>query len=261
MTQPPPPFAWAQAPTPQPLSLVQAVRIHALVQIRRSLYLRVIWPWLAVHAALVLGGWAILHWSVESGDGFDKYLRDWGMNAIALVALGLGTGALKQDAEAGALGFFLLRPRGPVALPIGRWLAVTVIAGALGLTSVTLLWVGSQGTTLAQSFTDLLRLWLAAVLAAAAYSASFLAIAVWFRAAIGVAVAWLVVLDGLAKASDAFATLSPSHYLAAILGADVNPPTSLPGAVLALTLWTVVLLGACVARLQRDPPVTQNPSA
>lgn len=252
-------FTWLEAPIPEQLSLSQAIAVHARVQLRRTLRLRTLWPWLALQLACVLGGWAIVKFSVESAEHFDQYVEKWGLNAIALMALGLGTAALKQDAEAGALSFFLLRPRALVALPIGRWLAVTAVTAAVGMLAMSALWLASLMSVSPLRLTDLVRMNTAALLAAAAYTASFLTIAVYFRQAIGVAVGWLVLLDGMAKVSEAFATLAPSHYLAAILGTEATPEISTLAAIGSLLVWCVVLLAATVVRLQRDPPISVPP--
>ena len=130
-------WSWSQAPEAAKLTLPAATAVHMQVQLARTLRLRTLWPWLAVTLAVTLGGGAIVHFSVESADRFADYVDSWGIRAIALVALGLGTAAVRQDAEAGALSFFLLRPQAKTALPIGRWLAVSLVAGALGVLSVT----------------------------------------------------------------------------------------------------------------------------
>ncbi len=252
-------WSWIAAPEARKLSLAAAVGVHLRVQLARTLRLQTLWQWLAVMLAVTLGGWAIVRFSVESADRFTEYVHTWGIRAIALVALGLGTAAIRQDAEAGALAFFLLRPQAKRALPLGRWLAVTVVAGALGEASMLVLWLVTRGTSAQMPLAELPPLLLAAALAAATYSATFLAIAVWFRAAIGVSVGWLVLLDRLASASTSFAAIAPSHYLATIVGEESAPETTLPAAVLALVVWTALMLVAAVVRLQREPPMTNQP--
>ena len=253
------PWSWLEAPPARQLSLAAAVRVHAQVQLARTLRLRGLWPWLALALAVALGGWAIVRFSVESAERYGEYVRMCGINAVALVALGLGTSALRQDAEAGALAFFLLRPRAPIALPLGRWLAVSLVAAGLGAACLGTLWLVTQGSAAALGFGDLLRMLLAALLAGLTYTAVFIAFAVWQRAAVGVSVGWLVVGDGMAKKSDAFAALAPSHYLAAILGHATSPSTSLARAALSLLVLAAVALAAAVVRLQRDPPIVAPP--
>ncbi len=249
-------WSWSQAPEARKLSLPAAVAIHAQVQLARTLRLRTLWPWLAVTLAVTLGGWAIVHFSVESAERFSDYVDTWAIRAIALVALGLGTAAVRQDAEAGALSFFLLRPQAKLALPIGRWLAASAVSGVLGEVSVLMLWLVTRGTSAEMPFTDLLALLLAAGLAAMAYSATFIAIAIWFRAAVGMSVGWLVLLDSLATQSASFAAIAPSHYLGRILGEESPPETTAVTAVAALLGWTVLMLVASATRLQREPPVS-----
>lgn len=251
-------WSWNQAPEAKKLSLPAAILIHMQVQLVRTLRLRTLWPWLAVTLAVTLGGWAIVHFSVESAERFAEYVDTWGIRAIALVALGLGTAAVRQDAEAGALSFFLLRPQAKTALPIGRWLAVSLVTGALGVLSVAALWLVTRGTSAEMPFTDLLRLLLAATLAALAYSATFLTVAIWLRAAVGMSVGWLVLFDGLATQSTSFAAIAPSHYLATILGRESPPETQAPMAVAALLGWTALMLVAATVRLQREPPLSQQ---
>lgn len=251
-------WSWLPAPEAKKLSLPAAVLVQMQVQLVRTLRLRTLWPWLAVTLAVTLGGWAIVRFSVEASDRFAEYVHTWGIRAIALVALGLGTAAIRQDAEAGALSFFLLRPQAKTALPIGRWLAVALVAGALGLLLMLVLWLVTRGTSASMPMADLPPLLLAAVLAAGAYSATFVAIAVWFRSAIGVSVGWLVVLDRLATQSVSFAVIAPSHYLATILGDESAPETTVPAAVGALLIWTALMLVAAAVRLQREPPMMQR---
>ena len=249
-------WSWSQAPEAKKLTLPAAVLVHAQVQLARTLRLRTLWPWLAVMFAVTLGGWAIVHFSVESADRFADYVDVWALRAIALVALGLGTAAIRQDAEAGALSFFLLRPQAKVALPIGRWLAVSAVAGVLGELSVATLWLVTRGTSAEMPFADLLSLLLASALAAMAYSATFLTIAVWFRAAVGMSVGWLVLLDTLATQSASFAAIAPSHYIGRILGEETPPEINAVTAVAVLVGWTGMMLVAAVVRLQREPPVS-----
>ena len=251
-------WSWLQAPEAKKLSLPAAVLIQMQVQLVRTLRLRTLWPWLAVMLAVTLGGWAIVRFSVEASDRFADYVHTWGLRAIALVALGLGTAAVRQDAEAGALSFFLLRPQAKTALPLGRWLAVTLVAGALGELAMLTLWLVTRGTSASMPLADLPPLLLSAALAAAAYSATFVTIAIWFRPAVGVSVGWLVVLDRLATQSTSFATIAPSHYLATILGEESPPETTALVAVLALLGWTGLMLVAAVVRLQREPPMLQR---
>ena len=251
-------WSWLQAPEAKKLTVPAAVLVHMQVQLVRTSRLRTLWPWLAVMLAVTLGGWAIVRFSVEASERFADYVHTWGVRAIALVALGLGTAAVRQDAEAGALSFFLLRPQAKIALPIGRWLAVTLVAGVLGELSMLLLWLVTRGTSAEMAVVDLPPLLLAAALAAATYSATFLAIAIWFRAAVGMSVGWLVVLDRLATQSTSFAVIAPSHYLATILGEESPPETTVPMAVLALLGWTALMLVAAAVRLQREPPSMQR---
>ena len=251
-------WSWIQAPEARKLSLPAAVGIHMHVQLVRTLRLRTLWPWLAMTLAVTLGGWAIVRFSVESADHFAEYVDTWGIRAIALVALGLGTAAVRQDTEAGALAFFLLRPQAKTALPIGRWLAVAVVAAALGVLSMLTLWLATRGTSGEMPFSDLASLLLAAVLAAMAYSATFVAIAIWARAAVGMSVGWLVLMDNLATKSTSFAAIAPSHYLATILGDESAPETTVPVAIAALLGWTALMLAAAVVRLQREPPMVQQ---
>ena len=247
-------WSWIQAPEARKLSLPAAVGIHMHVQLVRTLRLRTLWPWLAMTLAVTLGGWAIVRFSVESADHFAEYVDTWGIRAIALVALGLGTAAVRQDTEAGALAFFLLRPQAKTALPIGRWLAVAVVAAALGVLSMLTLWLATRGTSGEMPFSDLASL----LLAAMAYSATFVAIAIWARAAVGMSVGWLVLMDNLATKSTSFAAIAPSHYLATILGDESAPETTVPVAIAALLGWTALMLAAAVVRLQREPPMVQQ---
>ena len=65
-------------------------------------------------------------------------------------------------------------------------------------------------------------------------------------------VGWLVVMDGLATQSAGFATLAPSHYIAAVLGRETLPETAVPVAMAALLGWTALMLVAAVVKLQRS---------
>ncbi len=277
--------AWhfTHAPEPRRLDALSAVLVHFSLQIRRLLRFRVLGVWLFVSAAVVLGGFGLTRLSLSDPGVMVKWFGQFVLRAEGLTALGLATAAIRVDADAGVLGLFLLRPRAPTALPLGRWLAATVLTGALGL----LLWLGTvlavQGTVLLMPSAQLARMAWTTMLAAPAYCAIFLAFSCWFRNAAAVSLGWFTLADLLSPmGSDWLARFSPAHHLnLLVLGAypsasglskmvkdlaqmpqntvaDPLTPWILPiesGWLLALTAVALVL---AVVRLRREVPAGTN---
>lgn len=250
-------FRFDSQELPSPLGTVRATALHAVLHLQRMAGPRTLWPYLLIIVAVIAGGLGLARLSLREPDVIVRYVGQFALRALALVALGLGTGAIRHDAEVGALTAFLLRPRAEVALPVGRWLAVTALVTGLGWAMAAGVLASVAGTVLMPAPAWIARLVLAIALGSAAYSAIFLAIASFVRSAAAVGLAWMVAADlVLAARVDTIGVLSPSHWLGrlverppdvGLLGAD------LAQAVLGLMALTAAALAAAVWRFRRDP--------
>lgn len=272
-------WSYADAPRPRRLGTGYAIVLHAALHMRRLADLRVLWPWLLVTVGVVLGGLGLVRLSLSDPTAWQTYVKTFALRAEALIAMGLATAAIRGDADAGALGAFLMRPRAPVALPLGRWLAVSVAVALAGLAMLGGLVATAAGTTMMVEGAALGRMTLAVVLDAFTYSAIFLCIACWLRSAAAVGLGWFAVADlVLPPLSGSVAYLSPAHHLGLLVDgaypsvqglagmlseiakipaqptADPWNPWLVPVESGALLLLTAVPLVLAVVRLQREPP-------
>jgi hypothetical protein len=274
-----PGWRYATAPVPKRLATGAAIALHAGLHLRRLANPRALWPYALILVGTVLGSLALVRLSLSEPTALVKYFETIVLRAEALCALGLATAAIRNDADAGALGLFLLRPRAPVALPVGRWLAVgltVTVAGGLMLGGLVL---SAAGTTMQAPGPTLLRMLLAVVLDGFAYAAIFLSLACWFKSAAAAGLAWFGVADlVLPPLSDAVARFSPSHHLQLMVEGVYPPATDLmemvkglgkapvalppdpwnawlvPVECLALLLLTALPLGLAMWRMRRQPP-------
>lgn len=272
-------WTYAAAPKPQRLTTGAAIALHAGQHLRRIANLRQLWVYALIVVAVVLGNLAMVQFSLSQPSAMRTYFESFVVRAQAMCALGLATAAIRADADAGALGLFLLRPRAPVALPIGRWLAVGAMVALAGLLMVLGMAATAAGTTMMVDLGVLGRMTLAALLGGFTYSAIFLCIACWFRSAAATGLAWFAVADlVLASLSDTAGALAPSHHLQLLVQGVYPPNASLvdmvkrlaqaapppvasqwnawlvPIEVGALALLTAVALGLALWRLRRAPP-------
>jgi hypothetical protein len=274
-----PGWRYVAAPKPQPLNTVPAIALHAGLHLRRLARPRQLWPYGLILLGTVLGSLALVRLSLSEPGALVKYFETIVLRAEALCALGLATAAIRTDADAGTLGLFLLRPRAPVALPVGRWLAVglaVTVAGGLMLAGLV---ASAVGTTMQPDVGTLVRMALAVALDGFAYAAIFLCLACWFKSAAAAGLAWFGVADlVLPPLSDTVARISPSHHLQ-LLVEGVYPPASdllelvkgmgkvptqvppdpwnawlVPTETLALLVLTAIPLGLAMWRMRRQPP-------
>lgn len=242
-------------------SLPAAVALHLSIHLRRSLHWRAVVPALAVVILVALAGAALSRSSPGRWDLLPTYFSTVLLRAIALVALGFGTAAIRADAEQGALAAFLLRPRAPVALALGRLLAVALVVTSFALLAAGMLFGLAALIALPP---DLGRMpWQLAAAAGAGlcYGAIFVFFGAVFRHATALSLAYLVLIDmGLGAVSQRVGLLSPYQALSVL--ADVAPDASLSlgagvalwGALAQLGVLTVLAAGATVWRLQGDNP-------
>lgn len=260
---------------PDRLGYVQATLLHARLHALRLARWQTLWPWLALAVAAGVGGWVIARHSLEDAGAMQNYLQQFVLRVGALVGLALGVAAIRQDAEAGALPSFLLKPRAEVALPVGRFLAVSAWSGLLGTAAVGLALLGSWGTLLQPPAAMAGLLLLAAPLHAMAWSALCVGLGVWFKHAAAIAMGWLVVGDAvLGQFSAAGGLLSPGLHVSRMLGTgeveaqaaglvsqlqggagalpDIQPDPA--GGAMGLVILSALGVAAAVLRLQRDCP-------
>ncbi len=184
-----------------------------------------------------------------------------GLPALALFALGLGTGALRRDADHGALDAFLLRPRAAVALPLGRWLASTLVVTGFGYAAVALAAAATAAFARPLAIERIVLLVAGLPLGAAAYCAIFLAMATIGRSAAAVAVVWWLAVDfGLSRVADGLARVSVHPALLTVVGFDTDLSVggdaglAVRAAVVQLLLLTIAGLAVALVRLRGDAP-------
>jgi ABC-2 type transport system permease protein len=224
---------------PQAPPLLRALGLHMALHLRRSARLRVVVPalLLALGMAVAAGGLA----SSAPGDlkVVAQFFETFALRAMAIVALALGTGAIRSDAEHGALASFMLRPRAAVALPVGRLLAAISQLAIFSVLATVGIFAGAA-TLGVMPDPGRLPFQLAAALGAAlSYTAIFVLLGTVSRHAIALGLGWLVIIDmGLGNLSDRIGLLAPHNSLVAI--ASFDPDLSLVGSA-GVDLWLAVV--------------------
>lgn len=199
---------------PLRLGTASAVLLHAGLHLKRLAQPRALWPYLLIAVGVAAGGLGLVKLALSDPSAPIEYFRKFLLRGEALCALGLATAAVRADADAGALQYWLLRPRAAVALPIGRWLAVVAAVTGLGWLMALSVLGATAGTILMPPGEFVVRMLLSVPLAAMAYSAIFLWIASTVRAAAATGLLWLVLVDlGLASLSTTVGLIAPSQYL------------------------------------------------
>lgn len=246
---------------PSPPGTVAAVALHASLHLRRTIRLRRIWPALLLIALTVAAAAGIARVSAGEPRALLTFLSSLGVRVVGLIGLGFGTRALRADADHGALSAFLLRPRAELALPLGRFVATSLIVATLAVILVLAVQGAAFAFALPLAWERMPFVLSGMVTAALGYTALFLFFAAIVRPAAAVGLAWLVLIDlGLGNVSDTFARLTPGPSVAKIL--EFDPDLSLFGSAgvdLWLALGGVVLLSAlCLAgalwRFRGDAP-------
>lgn len=253
---------YTEATWPAPLSLPRAVALHAAVHLRRLLTVRRLWPYLLLMALPILASAGLARLALDDTSVIGRFFQYFTLRAMALMALGLGVAAIREDAEAGVLPLVLLRPKAPLAVPLGRSLAVTAVVGVLGSAMALGTLATLLGTPFAPDLPYVGRALLAAWFGAFAYSGVFIGFGSWFTSGTAVGLGWLVGVDlVLAPYAEAAGRLSPSHYLAVLAqtlpGRDLvaaQTAGQIPGALLGLVLVGALGAAAAVVRLRGDPP-------
>lgn len=254
--------SYTDATWPKPLSLPRAVLLHASVHLRRVLTLRRLWPYLLLMTLPILASAGLARLALDDTSVIGRFFQYFTLRAMALMALGLGVAAIREDAEGGVLPLVLLRPRAPLAVPIGRTLAVTAVVGTLGSAMALGTLATLLGTPFAPDLAYVGRAVLAAWFGALAYSGVFIGFGSWFASGTAVGLGWLVGVDlVLAPYAEAAGRVSPSHYLAILAqtlpGRDLvaaQTAGQIPGALLGLLLVGALGVAAAVVRLRGDPP-------
>jgi hypothetical protein len=256
-----PSFVYARGPALTPPPLVAATALHARLWLRRLVNLPLLTGLLMLGVVVVAAvvGVARLDPGTPRAilDAFDAFA----VPVVAMVALGLGTTALRRDADHGALDAFLIRPHAQTALPIGRWLATAALVAGfawllLALTGISAaLWVHPIAGD------RLLILALGLPLGAAAYAAVFFAFGAWSRAAAALSLGWWLVIDlGLSRVAELPAYLAVRPALVEILGFDSDVGLFTEGGAVfwaAVARLVVVIAAAVFAacwRLRGDAP-------
>lgn len=232
-------------------SLPAAIGLHAKVEVARLLRVSRAWPAVAVLlATLVIGGLVAFYTPIDLLIT-PRFFGTFALPALALVALGYGTGSLRADGDRGALSLFVMRPRGWLAVPLGRLIATGALMSLAGLA------LGGFSFGVAAAFAvppiegHLPHMLLAGALAGAVYTAMFMFVAATFQRATAASLTWLIGVDlTLARHVDALAVISPGPLLADI--ATRAPDLPLVGAGSG-DLWmgalNVVAIGLAAAGL------------
>lgn len=268
------------APLPHRLRPIEATVLHAGLHLRRLAQPRALWPYLLIAVAVSAGGLGLVKLALSDPSAPIEYFRKFLLRAVALSALGLASAAVRTDADAGALQYWLLRPRAALALPVGRWLAVVVAVTGLGWLMSLAVLGATAGTILMPPGEFIVRMLLSIPLAALVYSAIFLLIASTVRAAAATGLLWLVIVDlALASLSTTVGIVAPSQYLGTFIagapdaslidtlkakvGAAAGLATAatatatwqhVAGAAAGLVLLTGAALGGVVLRFRGNPP-------
>lgn len=236
-------------------SPARALLAHAQVQARRLVCWRELrWPSLVFAAATAACLTADAGPDLASTAAVELY--GWlGLGAAALGGLFIGASALRSDADVGALDLFLLRPGGRWAVPLGRGVAVWVVAGALCAGGALAMGVALRlaGVPLGVPQAGLAALVVG--LAGGLYGLVAFAIAAWVERATWAGLVYLVVFDtGLAAGVDSLGRWTVGTPARALLdsalsetswqAAPAESPALLLGrlAVLALVLAAVATL-------------------
>lgn len=240
---------------PQSPSLLRAAALQMGLHLRRCARLRIVLPALGLAVLCAVAAAGLGHASPGDLNVVPTFFETFVTRAIALMALAMGASAVRADADHGALAAFLLRPRAAVALPLGRLVATAALVGvfALGTTAAVFGSAAAFGVTV-----DAARLpfvGLAAVLAAASYTAVFVFLGAVSRHATALGLSWLVVVDmGLGNLSDRIGLLAPHNSLVLVAGFD--PDLALSGSAglgfwFALAQIAILSLGAAIGLVWR----------
>ncbi len=257
-----PTWSYRDAAWPAPLSNLAASFAHFGLHFRRLLSLRRSWPYYLLVVLPVLGSGGLARLAIDDASRIGTFFQEFVMRALALCALGLGVGVFREDADSGALPMLLLRPRAVVALPVGRWLAVSLFCTLLGVTMVAGVDLGLLGTPFSIGAAYFVRQLLAVLFGAMAYAAVFMAIGAWFKSGTGVGLAFLLIVDLImATKVDSMARAAPAHYLTVLIqtlpGKELEAAQTadqIPAALLGLVSLAALGCVAAVMRLRMDPP-------
>lgn len=204
-------------------ALTSAVWLHTTLWLRRLLQTRQA-VGLAVLALVVV---AVIVAVARQNPGdvaaVLEGLLSIGVPATGLVALGLGIGAIRRDADAGALDALMLRPHAAAALPLGRLLATALVVWGFALLVVVGCGVGDAWLGRVWPLARIALMIVALPLGALAYAAVFVAIGAWFRAAAAVSLVWWLAADlGLSRAIDGAARISVRPAFTTLLQFDTD---------------------------------------
>ena len=158
---------------PAPPSLLRATSLQLLLHVRRCSRLRIVLPVLALALLSAVAAAGLSHASPDNLTVVPTFFEAFVTRTIALVALAMGTSAVRSDADHGALAAFMLRPRAAVALPLGRLLATALLVGGFALLSTAGVFSGAAVFGIAVDPARLPYQALAALLAALSYAAVF----------------------------------------------------------------------------------------
>ncbi|MCO4761425.1 MAG: hypothetical protein KC502_07970 [Myxococcales bacterium] len=242
-------------------SMASALALHAGLHLRRSLKLRRMFPALLLIALVVAAGAGIARVSAGQPLALLTFLSTLGVRAVGLIALGMGTRALRADADHGALSAFLLRPRAAVALPIGRLFATIIMVSTLAVFMAVAVQGAALAVALPVEWARMPYIICGYVLASVGYTALFMLFASLLRPAAAIGLAWLVLIDlGLGNLSDRLGRLTPGPSAASIVNFD--PDLSLWGSagldlwfsVLSIVVLTVMCAGITLWRFRGDVP-------
>lgn len=253
-------FSLTDVSWPGRLGTGAAIALHTTQHLRNTLTLRRMWPYLLLVVLPIAAAAGLARLSIDDSSTIGRFYQHFAMRSLALCALGLGVAAIRDDAEAGALPLLLLKPRAPIALPIGRLIAVALMVCGLGGVMMTGTAGLMVGTLYSPDVGYLTRQVLAALFGGFAYAGIFLGMGAVFKAATGLGLGYLVAVDLLmAQWVDLAAKLSPSVYIGTLVqtlpGKELtaaNTAGEIPGALAGLVLLGLAGVGAAVWKCRGD---------
>lgn len=256
-------WSYTDVTWPALLSPARAIALQTQLHLRNTLTLRRMWPYLLLIALPIAAAAGLSRLSLHSDSSvIGRFYHHFAMRALALCALGMGTAAIRDDAESGALPLHLLKPWAVVAVPVGRLLAVTLLVTALGVAMMAGTTASLVGTLYSPDVGYVLRQVLAALFGGFAYAAIYLAMGAWFKSATALGLGFLVGIDLVAAPYwDLAAKLSPSHYIGVLVrtlpGRELVAAATadqVPGALVGLTALGLMAAGLAVWRMRGDVP-------
>lgn len=239
-------------------SLHQVVRLHALRQLGLLIRPAQIWPLLATFGALVVLTGLSARYNLEDRRAAIDLFNGLGVTLVTLLAIGYGTSAVRAASTQGAFSLYLLRPRGSFGWPVGTFCATGGLLGLGAAVTAASVWGTAAVVAMQPELGHLLPMTASAGLTALAWTAIAMAVAAFSQRGPVWCVLWWVVIDqGMARAVDSLAWITPGPASAALSVLPEDPAIVAAGAGMACLQLLAVTLVALVLfqrRVHRTPP-------